>query len=88
MTDYLCISEKPTAAKRIATALDERGKPKKLPVPRNFGKIPVWESIRNGDRIVTIPALGHLYSTVEDSAGGWHNPAFSYKWTPSYLANE
>lgn len=88
MTDYLCISEKPTAAKRIATALDERGKPKKLPVPRNFSKIPVWESKRNGDRIVTIPALGHLYSTVEDSAGGWHYPAFSYKWTPSYLANE
>ena len=88
MVEYLCISEKPTAAKRIAAALDEKGKPKKLPIPRNFGKVPVWESMRNGDRIVTIPALGHLYSTVEDSARGWHYPAFSYKWTPSYLANE
>ena len=88
MAEYLCISEKPTAAKRIAAALDEKGKPKKLPVPRNFGKVPVWESTRNGDKIITIPALGHLYSTVEDSARGWHYPAFSYKWVPSYLSDE
>ena len=88
MTDYLCISEKPTAAKRIAKALDQQGKPKKLQTPNSFKKVPVWESFRNGDRIITIPALGHLYSTVEDSAGGWHYPAFSYKWIPSYIANE
>ncbi|HUU77304.1 MAG TPA: DNA topoisomerase I [candidate division Zixibacteria bacterium] len=88
MTDYLCISEKPTAAKRIATALDQNGKPKKIPTPPSFKKVPVWESFRGGNRIITIPALGHLYSTVEDSAGGWHYPAFSYKWIPSYLAFE
>lgn len=88
LSEYLCISEKPTAAKRIAEALDEKGKPKKVALPRNYGKVPVWESFRNGDRIVTIPALGHLYSTVEDSAKGWHYPAFSYKWVPSYTADD
>ncbi|MFW9922828.1 MAG: DNA topoisomerase I [Candidatus Thorarchaeota archaeon] len=88
MVVYLCISEKPTAAKRIATALDEKKKPKKVPTPRTFSKVPVWESIRKGDKIITIPALGHLYSTVEDSVKGWQYPAFSYKWVPSYLAFE
>ncbi|MHA1738993.1 MAG: DNA topoisomerase I [Candidatus Heimdallarchaeota archaeon] len=85
MTDYLCISEKPTAAKRIAAALDENNRPTKLPTPRNFAKVPVWESKRNGDRIITIPALGHLYAVDEDSAKGWHYPTFSYKWVPSFL---
>ncbi|MHA1171446.1 MAG: DNA topoisomerase I, partial [Candidatus Heimdallarchaeota archaeon] len=87
MVNYLCISEKPTAAKRLATALDQQGKPKKLPNPRNFAKVPVYECRRNGDTIFVIPALGHLFSTVEDSARGWHYPAFSYKWVPSYIAN-
>lgn len=88
MTEYLCISEKPTAAKRLATALDEKKKPKKIQTPRSFSKVPVWESVRGRDKIITIPALGHLYSTVEDSTFGWHYPAFSYKWVPSYIANE
>ena len=87
MVNYLCISEKPTAAKRIAAALDDSGKPKKVVNPRTFAKVPVWECKRNGDTVFVIPALGHLYSTVEDSAGGWHYPAFSYKWVPSYIAN-
>ena len=84
MVNYLCISEKPTAAKRLAAALDQQGKPKKLPNPRNFAKVPVYECRRNGDTIIVIPALGHLFSTVEDSARGWHYPAFSYKWVPSF----
>lgn len=88
MVNYLCISEKPTAAKRIAAALDDTGKPKKIVNPRSFAKVPVWECKRKRDIIYVIPALGHLYSTVEDSAGGWHYPAFSYKWIPSYIANE
>ncbi|MCK5046828.1 MAG: DNA topoisomerase I, partial [Candidatus Heimdallarchaeota archaeon] len=87
MVNYLCISEKPTAAKRLATALDQQGKPKKLPNPRNLAKVPVYECRRNGDTIIVIPALGHLFSTVEDSSRGWHYPAFSYKWVPSYIAN-
>jgi len=87
LVKYLCISEKPTAAKRLAAALDQQGKPKKLPNPRNFAKVPIYECRRNGDTIIVIPALGHLFSTVEDSSRGWHYPAFSYKWVPSYIAN-
>jgi DNA topoisomerase-1 len=87
LVNYLCISEKPTAAKRIAAALDENRRPKKIVNPRAFAKVPVWECKRNNDVIYVIPALGHLYSTVEDSARGWHYPAFSYKWVPSYIAN-
>ncbi|MBN1331201.1 MAG: DNA topoisomerase I [Candidatus Heimdallarchaeota archaeon] len=88
MVNYLCISEKPTAAKRIAAALDSSGKPKKVPTPRSFAKVPVYECKKRNDTIFVIPALGHLYSTIEDSVGGWHYPAFSYKWVPAYLANE
>ncbi|NHJ46345.1 MAG: DNA topoisomerase I [Asgard group archaeon] len=88
MVTYLCISEKPTAAKRIAAALDDSGKPKKVVNPRSFSKVPVWECKHNSDTVIVIPALGHLYSTVEDSARGWHYPAFSYKWIPSYIASE
>ncbi|NHJ86658.1 MAG: DNA topoisomerase I [Asgard group archaeon] len=87
MVNYLCISEKPTAAKRLAAALDAQGKPKKVATPRNFAKVPVYECRRNNDTIFVIPALGHLYSTVEDSAGGWHYPALSYKWVPTYIAD-
>jgi len=86
MAKYLCVSEKPTAAKRIAAALDEKGKPKKIATPRTFAKVPVYECQNNGDTIYVIPALGHLYSTVEDSAKGWHYPTFSYKWVPAYRA--
>jgi DNA topoisomerase-1 len=88
MTNYLCISEKPTAAKRLAQALDEEGKPTKVQTTRQLKKVPIYESSRNGDKILVIPALGHLYSTVEDSGGGWHYPSFSYKWVPSYVANK
>lgn len=83
---YLCISEKPTAAKRLAEALDEDGEPEKLPTLRTFSKVPIWECHRTNKRIIVIPALGHLYSTVEDSTGGWHYPAFSYKWVPTHEA--
>ncbi|MEA2070906.1 MAG: DNA topoisomerase I [Asgard group archaeon] len=87
MSDYLCISEKPTAAKRIAQALDDQSNPKKVSTPKSYSNVPVWKSTHNGKSIITIPALGHLYSTVEDSGGGWHYPAFSYKWVPSYIAD-
>jgi DNA topoisomerase-1 len=88
LSKYLCISEKPTAAKRLAAALDETGKPVKLDTPRSLKKVPVWECTRGRDTIIVIPALGHLYSTVEDSAKGWHYPAFNYKWVAAYLADE
>ncbi|MHA1628714.1 MAG: DNA topoisomerase I [Candidatus Heimdallarchaeota archaeon] len=88
MVRYLCISEKPTAAKRIAAALDETGKARKIPTPRTFASVPVYECKNNGDIIYVIPALGHLYSTVEDSIKGWHYPTFNYKWVPTYLAQQ
>jgi DNA topoisomerase-1 len=35
---------------------------------------------------VIVPALGHLYTVVEERAGRHYYPVFSFKWAPRYLA--
>jgi DNA topoisomerase IA len=54
----LIITEKPDAASRIATALDENGKPKKTVSQRRT----ILPSILESGNIVVVPALGHLYT--------------------------
>ena len=60
----LIITEKPTAASRIAKALDQNGKPKKL----KLGSIPYFIS-RNTKDIVVVSALGHLYTVTQEGKG-------------------
>jgi DNA topoisomerase I len=76
----LIVTEKPDAANRIATALDESGKPEKA--VRNG--VPYYRAYRDGD-IVVVPALGHLYTvTSKQKTRGY--PVFDYQWVPRYKA--
>jgi len=77
----LIITEKPDAAARIAAALDVSGKPKRM-MDRG---VPYYEAKRE-EKIVVVPALGHLY-TVAGEAKGWGKyPVFGIKWVPKYEA--
>lgn len=76
----LIITEKPDAALRIATALDEKERPQKM----YDSGVPYY--IANRDRkIVVVPALGHLYTITGDQKGRGY-PIFNYKWVPRNLA--
>ncbi len=76
----LIITEKPDAANRIATALDEEGKPKKTVA----NGVPYYQAYRDGC-IVVVPALGHLY-TITSKQKGRGYPIFDYQWVPRYKA--
>ncbi|MGE5188222.1 MAG: DNA topoisomerase I [Betaproteobacteria bacterium] len=77
----LIITEKPDAAKRIATALDTKGKPKKT----QCSGVPYYEAYNNGN-LVIVPALGHLYSIVSKQKKRDY-PVFDYQWVPLHLAD-
>ncbi len=75
----LIVTEKPDAAKRIAQALDCRGKPKIL----KENGVPYFLALR--DRIlVVVPALGHLYTIVQEKGKKSTYPVFDFKWAPRH----
>jgi DNA topoisomerase-1 len=80
MENYtLIVTEKPDAAKRIAQALDCQGKPKAL---RENG-VPYFVAQR--ERIlVIVPALGHLYTIVQEKGKRSNYPVFDFKWAPRH----
>jgi DNA topoisomerase I len=75
----LIVTEKPDAAKRIATALDAKGKPKKT----QSNGVPYYEVSNNGN-LVVVPALGHLYTITSKQKRDY--PVFDYQWVPLHLA--
>jgi DNA topoisomerase-1 len=76
----LIISEKPTAAKRIASALAE-GKVEEI---KNQG-VKSYKITRGGKDIVVAPAVGHLFILTERKSGGkWTYPVFDVEWKPTY----
>jgi DNA topoisomerase-1 len=77
----LIITEKPDAARRIALALDEAERPRKL---SDHG-VPYYVAKRDVE-IVVVPALGHLYTITDQRKGRNHYPVFSFKWVPRYIA--
>ncbi|NIQ05266.1 MAG: DNA topoisomerase I, partial [Candidatus Korarchaeota archaeon] len=77
----LIITEKPDAAKRIASALKEKGK-----VHRNEDNgVPYYKAGRDKE-IVVVPALGHLYTITEERKGRNYYPVFNFRWVPRYAA--
>lgn len=81
MSYTLIITEKPTAAKAIADALSDDK-------PQKFGEKAVWyEFEHDGHKIVTAPAVGHLF-TLKQSDKGWDYPTFNVEWIPSFKANK
>ncbi|UCC58101.1 MAG: DNA topoisomerase I [Candidatus Bathyarchaeum sp.] len=77
----LIITEKPSAARRIAEALDSQGEPEML---RDNG-VPYFVAHRNR-KLVVVPALGHLYTIVHERGKRNYYPVFNFKWVPRHLA--
>jgi len=79
----LIVTEKPEAARRIAQALDHRGKPQRV----EEKGVPYFRALRD-KTLVVIPALGHLYTVVHERGGRNYYPVFSFRWAPRYLAEK
>ncbi len=79
----LIITEKPSAAQKIATALADK-KPKKLTI----GKVPYYELTHKNKKILVVCAVGHLYSVTEKEKQGMKYPTFDLTWKPAYEAKK
>jgi DNA topoisomerase-1 len=75
------ITEKPDAAQRIASALDAKGKAKKM----EDNGVPYYVAERDRE-IVVVPALGHLYTVAGERSVRNYYPVFIFKWVPRYVA--
>ncbi len=79
----LIITEKPSAAQRIAQALDQKGKPTKV----EEKNVPYFLAKRDKP-LVVVSAIGHLYTVVHVGKGRNYYPVFNFKWAPRYLAEK
>lgn len=79
----LVVCEKPTAARRIAHALDDDGAPEAY----DEGGVPLFIARRDDDELVVVSALGHLFSIAQDG-GKWTYPVYDYRWVPAHEANK
>jgi DNA topoisomerase-1 len=84
MNYTLILSEKREAAERIARALDDKGWPRKIVEQ----KVPYYEAKHSGEKIIVVPAIGHLYSIAPERKGRFYYPVLNVKWTPSHLARK
>jgi len=76
----LIISEKPSAAKKIAQALSNT-----KPVEKKFKGVTYYELTHGDKDIVVVSAVGHLFSLAEKvKTKGFKYPVFDIEWTPTY----
>jgi DNA topoisomerase-1 len=75
----MVISEKPTAARKLAAALDENGSPVEI---KKRGAS-YYECTRGSDTIIVVYALGHLFE-LKQTVKGWTYPRFETDWVPKY----
>lgn len=75
----LIITEKPSAANKIATALAD-GKP----IKENEKGVPYYKITHGKRDIVVACAVGHLYGLSEKEKKGWTFPVFEIEWVPSH----
>lgn len=80
----MVISEKMEAAARIATALDDDGKPRRL----KEGGVTYFEAERRGERIFVVSAVGHLYNVTSERKGSFYYPVFNVVWKPVFEINK
>jgi DNA topoisomerase-1 len=80
----LIISEKPDAANRIATALDDKGKP----IREISSGVPYFVAKNGSKEIIVAPARGHLYTVASVKKGKWDYPVFDYQWVPRWMAEK
>lgn len=77
----LIITEKPSAAKHIAEALDTNHNPTKL----SLNGVPYYTAQHNKPLII-VSALGHLYTIAPTGTNHNQYPVYTYKWTPKHEA--
>src|SRR3989338_4056086 len=80
----LILSEKPSAALKIAEALADKSVTKNV----YMKKIPYYELTHNGEKIIVACAVGHLYTVTEKNKKGWTYPIFDIEWKASYEVNK
>ena len=73
----LVICEKPKVAEKIAYAIG-RGKAER----KSANGVPYYEVERDGDLIVVVSAVGHLY-TLRQAEGSGGYPVYNIEWAPS-----
>lgn len=80
MSYTLVITEKPTAAEKIASALSEGS------VKRSKNKgVDYYKITRGGRDIVVAPAVGHLFILSEgEKKKKWTYPVFTVEWKPTF----
>lgn len=78
MGKTLIISEKPTAAKKIADALGEDGFEES-----KLHDVPYYELELDGEDIIVAPALGHLF-TLKNKKPMRNYPVYDIEWVPSH----
>ena len=74
----LIITEKPSAAQKIATALADKT-PKKV----TDKGVSHYTLTHNGKDVIVACAVGHLYTVTETEKKGWTYPIFDIKWEAS-----
>ena len=79
----LIITEKPSAAVKVAAALAD-GKA----VKKKHKQATYFELTHNKKPIIVTSAVGHLYGLVEANKKGWTYPVFDIKWDASYKNNK
>ena len=79
----LIIAEKPTAAERIAKALDNKSKPE----AHREKCVPYFVAKRD-KKIVVVPALGHLYTVAQAEGKKSRYPTFNFKWLPRHMVEK
>ena len=79
----LVICEKPKAARRIAEALDDHGRPERY----YDNDVPYYIVTHGDETLIVVAALGHLY-TISQKGGKWTYPSFEYHWIPMHEADK
>ncbi len=75
----MLVTEKPTAAKKIAIALDDMRSPKEI----KKGKTSYFECHLGNDELIVVYALGHLFELAQTEKG-WTYPRLENEWVPKY----
>ena len=79
----LIVTEKPSAAEKIASALADN-----TPKKRAENGVPYYELTRNGKPLRVACAVGHLFTVAEREKGKWTYPVFDITWKPSAEVND
>ena len=83
MKKTIIICEKPTAAKKIATALSNG----KLKVKESKEGVKFYEFKIKNRKYIAVPAVGHIFA-LKDTKKGWDYPIFDMEWVPVFEANK